>query len=67
MLPVPDADGVCGFSETVGNGRARRVGGGRGGVRRRRDARSGRFFIENFIEDFVENFEFESEEAALRG
>jgi|TARA_B110000305_G_scaffold226303_1_gene273811 hypothetical protein len=36
-------------------------------VRRRRDARSGRFFIEKFIEDFVENFEFESEEAALRG
>ena len=33
-------------------------------MRRRRDARSGRFFIEKFIEDFVENFEFESEEAA---
>ena len=66
MFPVPDADGVCGFSETVGNGRARRVGGGRG-VRRRRDARSGRFFSELFIEDFVVNFEFESVEASLRG
>tara|TARA_B100000768_G_scaffold136009_1_gene126913 strand:+ start:205 stop:408 length:204 start_codon:yes stop_codon:yes gene_type:complete len=67
VLPVPDADGVCGFSETVGNGRARRVGGGRGGVRRRRDARSGRVFIEKFIEDFEFFEEFDSEEAALRG
>jgi hypothetical protein len=36
-------------------------------VRRRRDARSGRVFIEKFVENFEFFEEFESEEAALRG